>query len=48
MSSHTKVGAMKDLGVKMDHEFHQSTLKEYVKETSCTTQLDGGTEEMNL
>lgn len=43
MSSHTKVGAMKDLKVRMDHKFHQSALKNYLKETSCEIQLDSGT-----
>lgn len=46
MSSHTMVGAMKDLRVKMDKKFNQS-LKEYLKETSFAIKLDSGTEEMN-
>lgn len=47
MSSHTMVGAMKDLRVKMDKKFNQSALKEYLKETSFAIKLDSGTEEMN-
>ena len=38
MSSHTNMGAVKDLKVRADQKFNQSALRNYLKETSCVFQ----------